>query len=311
MHTLFIDKWCSLKDGVQSGNCQNLLSEGQTAIDESTVLKGKKLRNITPQTVTLLCCFEAMKNSSAYNPHAAIISATSMGAFDSVAQLLNDSYCKEFPHQISPGNIPNTVINSSAGIAAIHYQIDGPNISLCANELSFYEALTKAFILNKSRQAQDIFISALESWQGIYGQVLNFARIHDENDFPIVSYSALFLLSSNPKKTKVAQIIAVKTGRLIEDEQFITVVIHWVISLGLNVELLDSMNIWGEHVEKFEKYFLYTTFQQLSASSRVLMSGLGAWQLEYLLNTTKSGKYGVQIALDDEGFYGMAVIYKL
>lgn len=58
--SLSLSHWCSLKDGIQSGNCQLLASEERQQIDESAVLAGKKLRNIDPQTVNMLCCFVAL-----------------------------------------------------------------------------------------------------------------------------------------------------------------------------------------------------------------------------------------------------------
>ncbi|WP_308824999.1 hypothetical protein [Sodalis praecaptivus] len=89
--SLSFGHWCSLQDGIQSGNCQPLAGEKRQPIDESAVLAGKKLCNIDPQTVSMLCCFAALSRTTRWESHAAMVSATSMGAFDSVCKLLFES----------------------------------------------------------------------------------------------------------------------------------------------------------------------------------------------------------------------------
>ncbi|WP_173632234.1 hypothetical protein [Paramixta manurensis] len=49
----------------------------------------------------------------------------------------------------------------------------------------------------------------------------------------------------------------------------------------------------------------------LPAAARVLMAGLGAWQLEDFLSRTGDNKFGVQLAIDVDGFYGMALIERV
>ncbi|CDG90179.1 hypothetical protein [Xenorhabdus bovienii] len=314
--SLTIRNWCSLKDGIQTGNSPALTSDDCAQIDEKIVLAGKKLRNIDTQTTKVLCCFDAIKRAGNYDPHAAIISATSMGAFDSVCKLLEESYQNALPYQISPGNIPNTVINSTAGFAAIHYEVDGPNISLCASELSFYEALTKAFAIGKRRPANKIFVSAVESWGGLYGRALN--EIRQDEHFPVDYYAALFMLS--PAAWNVVddiagdKILAVTTGRLGAEEDITAKAVDFINSVGIRPELVHTLNIWAvsqNNLSSFNRYFPHTSITQLSSSAKVLMSGLGAWQLEHLLTKTAANKYGVQIAVDDEGFYGLSIIEKL
>lgn len=311
--SLSVIHWCSLKDGIQSGSCLPLVSKSDQQIDEATVLAGKKLRNIDAQTINMLCCFSALSQTTTYEPHAAMVSATSMGAFDSVCKLLTESRLSTLPHQISPGNIPNTVINSTAGMSAIHYGFDGPNISLCASELSFYEALTKAFALGRCSQTRDIFVSALESWEGLYGRALNNNRQNSSREvFPQQCYAALFMFSVQPEAEGINRILAVTTGRLHQREQLGDKLASFLFSHGLVNSEIDQINLWDarQQSEVVLKMFPYTTLTTLSTSARVLMSGLGAWQLEQLLSSTNTGKIGVQLAIDADGFYGIAVIKK-
>ncbi|HDX9112744.1 hypothetical protein [Enterobacter cloacae] len=304
--SLSLSHWCSLKDGIQFGNCQPLANGERQQIDESAVLAGKKLRNIDPQTVSMLCCFASMSRTTSWGSHAAMVSATSMGAFDSVCKLLIESRQNALPHQISPGNIPNTVINSTAGMAAIHYGFDGPNISLCASELSFYEALTKAFSLKQRGQAEDIFVSALESWQGLYGRTL----IHNsqQESFPQQCYAALYMFSAQPQT--VARILAVSTGRLSQRLLLADRLANFLLSQGVSEADIDHISIWDAdgHSDMLVQRFTQATLTVLPAAARVLMAGLGAWQLEDFLSRTGDNKLGVQLAIDADGFYGMALI---
>ncbi|CAI0871513.1 hypothetical protein [Serratia entomophila] len=241
--SLSLNHWCSLQDGIQFGNCQPLVSEEQQQIDVSAVLAGKKSRNIDVQTVSMLCCFAALSRTTRWEAHAAMVSATSMGAFDSVCKLLIESRQSELPHQISPGNIPNTVVNSTAGMAAIHYGFDGPNISLCASELSFYEALTKAFALKQWGQAGDIFVSALENWQGLYGQSLSHHRRSSPQErFPQQYYAALFMFSEQPQA--VARILAVSTGRLPQSSLLAERLASFLFSQGVAKTDIRHINLW-------------------------------------------------------------------
>ncbi|CAI0871404.1 hypothetical protein [Serratia entomophila] len=41
------------------------------------------------------------------------------------------------------------------------------------------------------------------------------------------------------------------------------------------------------------------------------MAGLGAWQLEAILSRTGDERLSVQVAIDADGFYGMALIEKV
>ncbi|GKW40892.1 hypothetical protein LOZ86_08210 [Pectobacterium parvum] len=309
--SLSLSHWCSLQDGIQFGNCQPLASEERQQIDESSVLVGKKLRNIDPQTVSMLCCFAALSQTTRWEAHAAMVSATSMGAFDSVCKLLIESRQNALPHQISPGNIPNTVINSTAGMSAIHYGFDGPNISLCASELSFYEALTKAFALKQRGQAEDIFVSALESWQGLYGQTLDHHRKNIQQEhFPQQCYAALYLFSEQPQAA--ARILAVSTGRLSQRLLLTDRLASFLFSQGVAETDIGHINLWDAvgHSETLAQQFTKATLTILPAAARVLMAGLGAWQLEDILSRTDGNRFGVQLAIDADGFYGMALIEK-
>ncbi|HAY4298177.1 hypothetical protein ACH32B_08005 [Enterobacter dykesii] len=307
--SLSLSHWCSLKDGIQFGNCQPLASEERKQIDEFAVLTGKKLRNIDPQTVSMLCCFASMSRTTCWESHAAMVSATSMGAFDSVCKLLIESRQNTLPHQISPGNIPNTVINSTAGMAAIHYGFDGPNISLCASELSFYEALTKAFALKQRGQAEDIFVSALESWQGLYGQTLSHNRKQGQQEcFPQQCYAALYMFSAQPQTA--ARILAVSTGRLSKRSLLADRLVSFLFSQGVQEADIDHISLWDAdgHSDMLAQRFTQATLTVLPATARVLMAGLGAWQLDDFLSRTGDNKFGVQLAIDADGFYGMALI---
>ena len=309
--SLSLSHWCTLQDGIQSGNCQPLADGGQQPVDAAEVLAGKKLRNIDAQTVSMLCCFAALSRTTAWDAHAAMVSATSMGAFDSVCKLLVESRENALPHQISPGNIPKTVINSTAGMAAIHYGFDGPNISLCASELSFYEALSKAFALKKSAQAGDIFVSALESWQGLYGQSLSHHRENlPQQGFPQQSYAALYLFSEQPDSA--ARILAVSSGRLSQRSLLADRLASFLASQGVAASDIAHINLWdavGEPVS-LNAQCTQATLTVLPADARVLMAGLGAWQLETLLSCSADGELSVQLATDADGFYGMALIEK-
>lgn len=309
--TLSVSHWCSLKDGIQSGSCLPLTSEHHQRIDEAVVLAGKKLRNVDPQTVQMLCCFAALRQTTSYEPHAAMVSATSMGAFDSVCKLLVESWQNALPHQVSPGNIPNTVINSTAGIAAIHYNFDGPNISLCASELSFYEALTKAFALKQRGQAKDIFVSTLESWEGIYGRALNGLRHTSTHAlFPRQCYATLFMLADQPQAS--AQILAVTSGRLLQRELLPDLLTDFLSGHSVANDEIEYVNMWdaGEPCTALATQFPQSELTALPTSARVLMSGLGAWQFEQLLTRTHPGKLALQLAIDAEGFYGISIMQK-
>ncbi|WP_308825000.1 hypothetical protein [Sodalis praecaptivus] len=216
------------------------------------------------------------------------------------------------PHQISPGNIPNTVINSTAGLAANHYGFDGPNISICASELSFYEALTKAYALKRRGQARDIFVSALESWQGLYGQALSHYRKNSQQArFPQQCYAALFMFSEQPQVE--ARILAVSTGRLSQHSLLAGRLEYFLFSQGVSKTDISHINLWDAvgQTEMLAQQFTQATLTILPTAARVLMAALGSWQLDDILARIGGEQLVVQLAIDAEGFYGMALIERV
>jgi beta-ketoacyl synthase-like protein len=65
---------------------------------------------------------------------------------------------------VNPGLFPLTVMNAAAGLAAIHYQCEGPNITLNNGATSALDALAYAADLVASGQAEIAFAGGLESF---------------------------------------------------------------------------------------------------------------------------------------------------
>lgn len=65
---------------------------------------------------------------------------------------------------VNPGLFPFTVMNAAAGLAAIHYQCEGPNITLNNGATSALDALACAADLVASGQAEIAFAGGLESF---------------------------------------------------------------------------------------------------------------------------------------------------
>ncbi|CAK8741523.1 hypothetical protein SODG_004861 [Sodalis praecaptivus] len=57
--------------------------------------------------------------------------------------------------------------------------------------------------------------------------------------------------------------------------------------------------------------FTQATLTILPAAARVLMAALGSWQLDDILARIGGEQLVVQLAIDAEGFYGMALIERV
>jgi hypothetical protein len=68
------------------------------------------------------------------------------------------------PSLVNPGLFPFTVMNAAAGLAAIHYQCEGPNITLNNGQTSALDALAYAADLVASGQAEVAFAGGIESF---------------------------------------------------------------------------------------------------------------------------------------------------
>ena len=68
------------------------------------------------------------------------------------------------PTLVNPGLFPFTVMNAAAGLAAIHYQCEGPNITLNNGATSALDALSYAADLVAGGHAEIAFAGGLESF---------------------------------------------------------------------------------------------------------------------------------------------------
>jgi hypothetical protein len=68
------------------------------------------------------------------------------------------------PNLVNPGLFPFTVMNAAAGLAAIHYKCEGPNITLNNGATSALDALSYAADLVISGQAEIAFAGGLENF---------------------------------------------------------------------------------------------------------------------------------------------------
>lgn len=78
------------------------------------------------------------------------------------------------PSLVNPGLFPFTVMNAAAGLAAIHYQCEGPNITLNNGQTSALDALAYAADLVASGQAEVVFAGGIESFGPQTGSAVGF-----------------------------------------------------------------------------------------------------------------------------------------
>jgi hypothetical protein len=309
---LNIVNYSGLIDSAPFGSCSLFLDHRDQLIDPKTFLKGKKIRKFSPETIKILCCFEALLNDGELDPHSAIVSATSMGDFESVCELLRESWNNSQPYKISPGNIQNTIINSTAGISAINYALDGPNISICARELSFYEALSKTMAIAMSDQAKNIFLTSVEDFKGVYG-ISRRHLLNDENSiqYPKDTLATIFHFST--KNITADKILFVNSGRLFSHNKMDILLSNILDSLNVKNTEISYVCLWdatSNYRDEIDRFFSPVNIYELPKNAGYLMSCLGSWQLENLILNCGSGKLGIQIAIDHEGYYGIAIISK-
>lgn len=96
-------------------------------------------------------------------PRRALVVGTHTAALHEVIVFLEEVR-RVGPALVNPGLFPFTVMNAAAGLAAIHYQCEGPNITLNNGATSALDALAYAADLVAGGHAEIAFAGGLESF---------------------------------------------------------------------------------------------------------------------------------------------------
>lgn len=96
--------------------------------------------------------------------HVGLVVTTSIGSFASTVHFTQDSLTQDRPYLVDPSQFPNTVMNFTAGQAAIRHGLRGPNATLIAGTPSGLYALHYARRLIKLGQAHAVVVGGAEEW---------------------------------------------------------------------------------------------------------------------------------------------------
>jgi hypothetical protein len=284
----------------------------------SELVPSRELKNFDRQSLLLLAAMSLIEDGNHGDSLArsAIIGATSNGSIDTVIQLIKESNESRFAFQVNPAQIPNTVINSSLGQLAIKYGIKGPNVSLCAKELSFYNALVQASRIAMRGESDYIYTTAMETFSGefgtLYAQSINLPAEERLDTAAIFSFQVCIDL-----KAPGLIVRSCMTGRLLPSNAagLIDLVLSFLAEQGVDLDELSRINLAAPDSWQMSSNILNLAFggrfEMLDRSKALSLSLVGAYQLAEIANGLRPQSFGVMVCVDDEGFYGVALIERV
>jgi len=279
------------------------------------LVPSRELKNFDRQSLLLLAAMSLIEDGNDGDSLAgsAIIGATSNGSIDTVIQLIKESNESRFAFQVNPAQIPNTVINSSLGQLAIKYGIKGPNVSLCAKELSFYHALVQGLRIAMRGESDYIYTTAIETFSGefgtLYAQSINLPAEKRLDTAAIFSFQAVADL-----KVQGLIVRSCMTGRLFSSDSagLIDLILTFLAGQGVELDQVSRVNLaaadsWQMSLSSLNRAF-GARFEMLDRAKALSLSLVGAYQLAEMANGVPAQSFGVMACVDDEGFYGVALI---
>lgn len=281
----------------------------------SKLVPSRELKNFDRQSLLLLAAMSLIEDGNHDDSLAssAIIGATSNGSIDTVIQLIKESNESRFAFQVNPAQIPNTVINSSLGQLAIKYGIKGPNVSLCAKELSFYHALVQGLRIAMRGESDHIYTTAIETFSGefgmLYAQSVNLPVEKRADTAAIFSFQVCTDL-----KVPGLVVRSCMTGRLFPADSagLIDMVLTFLAGQGVELDDLNRVNLAVADSWKTSLGCLSLAFgarlEMLDRAKALSLSLVGAYQLAELANGVLPQSFGAMVCVDDEGFYGIALV---
>ena len=118
----------------------------------------------------------------------ALVVGTRTAALDEVATFIQE-VAAVGASLVNPGLFPVTVMNAAAGLAAIHYGIEGPNLTLNCGALSALEAVAYGADLLAAGRARLVLAGGYESLGPLAGTV--YGRAGDERAVTVAAVLAL------------------------------------------------------------------------------------------------------------------------
>lgn len=281
----------------------------------SALVPSRELKNFDRQSLLLLAAMSLVEDGNQGDSLArsSIIGATSNGSIDSVIQLIKESNESPFAYQVNPAQIPNTVINSSVGHLAIKYGIKGANVSLCAKELSFYNALVQGLRFARRRQSEYIYTTAIETFTGEFGAL--YARSMDLPAEQCLDTAAIFSFQATADFRAPGLLIrSCITGRLfpVAPGSLMDLMFTFLAGQRIEPERVSRSNLavpdsWRTSLGDLDRVF-GERLGVLERARTKSLSLVGAYQLAELVVAVTPGSFGVMAVVDEDGFYGVALI---
>lgn len=281
----------------------------------SELVPSRELKNLDRQSLLLLAAMSLIEDGNHGDSLArsAIIGATSNGSIDTVIQLIKESNGSRFAFQVNPAQIPNTVINSSAGQLAIKYGIKGPNVSLCAKELSFYNALVQGLRFARRGESDYIYMTAIETFSGEFGTL--YAQSIDLPVEKRLDAAAIFSFKTCTDLKMPGLIVrSCITGRLFHSSAagLIDLILTFIAGHGVELDGLSRVSLAVPDSWRMSSSGLNLTLgarlEILDRAKALSLSLVGAYQLAELADGVLAHSFGLMVCVDDEGFYGVALI---
>ncbi|MFL6878851.1 hypothetical protein ACJ6YJ_28855 [Pseudomonas marginalis] len=280
------------------------------------LVASRELKNFDRQALLLLAAMALISDDNHGDALtcSALIGATSNGSIDSVIQLIKESNDNRFAFQVNPAQIPNTVINSSLGQLAIKYGIKGANVSLCAKELSFYNALVQTLRIARRGDSERLYTTALETFSGEFGK--RYVRAIERPDEERPDTAAVFSFQASTDTQAPGLVVrACVTGRLLAADAASLGELIREFLLGQGIESgewrvsLAAPDAWPAACVQLSTA-LGMPVERLDRAKALSLSLVGAYQLAYLAKHIPVQGGGVMVCVDEEGFYGVALVQR-
>jgi Beta-ketoacyl synthase, N-terminal domain len=138
----------------------------------------------------------------------ALVVGTRTAALDEVATFIQEVEAVG-ANLVNPGLFPVTVMNAAAGLAAIHFGIEGPNLTLNSGALSALEAVAYGADLLAAGRARLVFVGGFESLGPLAGTVYDRAAAGSAgSDSPATIAAVLALVAPDSGRTGRARVLA-------------------------------------------------------------------------------------------------------
>ena len=279
------------------------------------LVPSRELKNFDRQSLLLLAAMSLLEDANQGDAlaRAAVIGATSNGSIDTVIQLIKESNESRFGFQVNPAQIPNTVINSSVGQLAIKYGIKGANVSLCAKELSFYSAMVQGLRFARRGDCDRIYATAMETFSGEFGTLYADSLELDAAERIDTAAIFSFRTCSDPQ-TPGPVVRSCMTGRLLpaSGASLSDLILTFAAGHGVQLDKLTRVSVsvadsWKAALDDLGQA-LGEKLDVLERTKALSLSLVGAYQLAGLAQSVKASDFGVMACVDEEGFYGIALV---